>query len=1209
MVTKKTLCTFLVLLAVVTATSDLAAQRKRREVDTSTGPARTQVETATIEIDSKAMEKRNEAIRQLQELIRDYPEGPRKAEIYRRLAELYWEQSRATRGAIMEEYQRETNRYYELNDPNLPMPELNLNPAWEWNNKAIEICDYIIKTYPNFENIDEVYFFMASNLMEVGQPLRAVRYYTLVVERFENSRFAADSYFAMGEYFFENNNVFKAMPNYKAIIDKFPDNKFYGYALYKYAWCMYNVGEYEESVKLFQQVVEVAQKMVGADGRVGDQDLMENALNDMVAPYAESGSVDDAERYFKTIVKETRYFIAVLRRLAEIYFSQDRNEEAIVIYRKLIEEAPERPEGPTWQKQIVESYQKMNNKDMVRKEIINLVKNYADPKAPWVQANKEDEVTLESARQTAETALRIMTVDYHNEARKTNNRATWDIVAELYPIYLEYFPKSEASYDMRFNYAEFLWDHKKYSEAGDQYQIVADMNPKGHHFENASFGAVSCFGMLLEAEQKKAENLAKQRMAESRKQGAGEIQSDRVALADEKADVKKEEIEDQFKPQPIPDLHQRFINATETYIRNIPRSKYLVDIIYKQAITYYSFNHFDKAVPSFEMIVQKHPRHNLAVYAADLIMDSLNMTRDWEAINSKAREMLRNSALISGRNRLRNDLESFKEMASFYSSEIPAQGKRYLESADRYMAFVTEFPRSKFNDVAKFNAIVYYQRGGDLYRSIRVQEQFLRETGEVYVKSGLRDRIMFGLARNYEAIAEYDRAARLYVDFVEQSPDSKDAKDAIFNAAVLFEAIGDTERAIDNYRLYVEKHAETDKEKSQIALQYGYIWMRRGRTFYDRAERGFDRFVSDHLDIRGLEDFFFIDEKGQRKEITSNPSVVVEKGTPNVIFALYGARMRMNEELGNREQFYANVDKVLQIFRGGEFKEKEEINEISRDTIAKAMLAELASEFKDFLEIRFDNIEIKPKMKGYELLTFGFDVVDGEIIHHGGENPDDYLTPADKRNLRAAAKIKDDFNEVSQERMTRKIELTVSLTDKYANIIEATKSPRYTPAVLYHIGRIYRDLTDQMFNAPVAPWLSEAQIAEYQTFLQERAFGAQKNAVTFFEQAIVQGYNTSVYSDWLLRARKQLKYFPLVTGAKYYDENEIVPRPNMIETSSFIGRLDRNIKFPEMDPKEREALKRSLNRPKTTTVQQEAGTEEASEVVEESKPEETETSE
>jgi tetratricopeptide (TPR) repeat protein len=215
---------------------------------------------------------------------------------------------------------------------------------------------YIIKKYPDFQGIDEVYFFMASNLMEVGQPLKSIRYYKLVVEKFAASKYAPDALFEMGEYFFNSNNVFKALPNYKMILDKHKNNKFYDFALYKYAWCMYNVGEYAKSVKLFQKVVERAAK----DGK--KVDLKEDALKDMVAPYAESGTVDDAERYFKNIVKNKKYYIMVLRKLAQIYFEQDRSKDAIVIYRKLMIEAPLSTSAPGWQKQVVEASKKMNNK-------------------------------------------------------------------------------------------------------------------------------------------------------------------------------------------------------------------------------------------------------------------------------------------------------------------------------------------------------------------------------------------------------------------------------------------------------------------------------------------------------------------------------------------------------------------------------------------------------------------------------------------------------------------------------------------------------------------------------------------------------------------------------------------------------------------------------------------------------------------------------
>lgn len=1175
-----------ILILVLLLAGSLFAAREKRKAgegeDKPKGPSKVKMEGPVIQTDSKSMLQRDKAIDQLLELIKDFPEGPKKAEVYRRLAELYWEKARSLKAVVMDEYNKATDKYYEMNNPDAPMPELDLKNAWKWNNKAIDICDHIIKKYDKFSGIDEVYFFMASNLMEVGQPLKAIRYYQLVVEKYKNSKFAADAYYEMGEYFFNNNNVFKAMPSYKAIIDNFPTDKFFGFALYKYAWCQYNVGEYAESIKVFQQVVEFSEKQQKVS-------LKEDALNDMVAPFAEAGSVDDAEKYFKTIVKEQKYFLAVLKKLAQIYFEQDRSEEAVKIYRKLLKEAPTRSEAPLWQKQIVESYKKLNMKDNVREEIVNLVKVYADANSAWSKANIKDTTTIESASQTAEANLRILLVEYHNEARKTKADKTWSIVEEMYPTYLKYFPKSEAAYDIRFNYAEFLYEKKKYKEAGDQYQIIADMNAKGHHFEDASYGAVSCFGALLEDEQKKQKEKARESLKERADVGIDENKV-KIAGSDKKAEKKadkaekkeakeqkkeakeaketkeaKEEVKKEMpKPMEIPELHQKFIKACETYIKNIPRSKYLVDIIYKQAITYYAFNHFQESVPVFEMIVQKYPREELAQYAADLTMTSLDLTEDWEAISSKAREFLRNSALISGRNRLKDDLEKFKEMATFYAAENPAKKGNSIETAERYIAFVTEFPNSKFNDIALNNAIFYYQKGEDLYKSIRVQERFLSETAKMYKESKLRDDIVFGLAKNYGAIAYYDKAAGLFVDFATKAPNNKNAGDAVYNAAVLYENIGDTEKAIDNYKLYVNKYAKDDKDKSRIALQYGYIWMRKGKSFYDKAKKGFDKFFEEYTQIKGLKDYVFLDKNGKKASPTDSP-VEISKGDMNIIYAVYSAFISMAKDEDNKPEYYKNIDKVLQLFRKGQFKEKEAFAETTSDIIAEAMIIELNAEVDDYLALNFD---VKYKKMNYET-----DPATGMPIEYANENA---IPKAIKAEM-------DKFNDETTKRLTKKAEMLVGLEKSYMAIIEQTKSPRLTPGALFNIGRLYRDMTDKMFAAPLPPWLNENQKIAYKNMLDEKALNARQRAVDLLEKALYKGYETSVYNEWVKKAKSELKYFQELRPGKYYDENEIIPDSDMIETSSLIGRIDTDIKFQAISNEEKEKLLDKLKNPEPET--------------------------
>lgn len=1150
MMMKKTLAVVVVLLMAGTL---FAAREKRKAEEApkeTKGPAKMALEPSRVQVDSKAMAQRDKAIEQLNELIKDFPEGPKKAEVYRRLAELYWEKARGIKAVIMEEYNKLTDKYYELNDPNAPMPELDLKEAWKWNEKAIDVCEFIIKKYPDFTGIDEVYFFMASNLMEVGKPLPAIRYYTLVTEKYKNSKYAADAFYEMAEYFFNNNNVFKAMPAYKAIIDGYPNNPFFGFALYKYGWCLYNVGEYEESIKVFQQVVEYSNKF-------NKVELKEEALKDMVTPYAEAGSVDDAEKYFKTIVKEHKYFVMVLVKLAGIYFEQDKNEEAIKIYRKLMSEVPTAPECPQWQKQIVECYKKLNMKDNVRLEIVNLVEKYGNPDSAWAKANaKKDPTAVESAVQTAEANLRILLVEYHNEARKTQSEKTWQVVEELYPKYLKFYPKSEAAYDIRFNYAEFLWEKKKYVEAGDQYQIVADLNPRGHHFEDASYGAVSAFGMLLQKEQEKRNAEIKQGVANRKKAGDSNIDEAKITIAGQTQGVAaKKGIPPEFQPKPIPELEQKFIKACDTYIKNIPRSKYLVDIIYKQAVTYYAFNHFQESVPVFEMIVQKYPRDELAVFAADLIMDSLNITQDWEAISNKAREMLRNSALISGRNRLKDDLEKFKEMATFYAAELPAQNNKPLESAERYIAFVTEFPGSKFNDIALNNAVYYYAKGEDLYKSIRVQERFLGENSKVYKESKLRNDIMFGLAKNYEAIAYYDKAADLYIEFMTKAPQHKSAGDAVFNAAVLYEALGNTEKALDNYKLYTDKYLKDEKEKEKIALQFGYIWMRKGKTYYDKAKKGFEKFLSTYTQIKGVKDYRYLDKSGNLTGKNDTTPVEVSKGSLNTIFALYASMVKMAKEEGKMDEYYKYIDVILQLYKNGQFKEKEDFAETTRDTIAEALLVETEAKFNEFMAIDF-NVKYDKTIK---------------------YKPDELQWDDESKIPKNIKKEMDAFNKETADRLTKKAEMLVELEQRYMQIIEQTKSPRMTPGCLYYIGVMYRDMTDKMFGAPLPPWLTENQKIVYKNMLDEKALNARQKAVEALEKAMMKGYETSVYNEWVKKAKYQLRYFQELRPGKYYDENEIIPPANMIETSSLIGRVDMDMKFPPISEEEKKEILRKMS--------------------------------
>ena len=90
-----------------------------------------------------------------------------------------------------------------------------------------------------------------------------------------------------------------------------------------------------------------------------------------------------------------------------------------------------------------------------------------------------------------------------------------------------------------------------------------------------------------------------------------------------------------------------------------------------------------------------------------------------------------------------------------------------------------------------------------------------------------------------------------------------------------------------------------------------------------------------------------------------------------------------------------------------------------------------------------------------------------------------------------------------------------------------------------------------------------------------------------------KGYESSVYNEWVAKAKYELRFFQEVTGGKYYDENEIVPASDMIETSSLIGKIDTDYKFPKISDEERARLKKSAGQPKAAPVAAEAPAEAA----------------
>ena len=125
----------------------------------------------------------------------------------------------------------------------------------------------------------------------------------------------------------------------------------------------------------------------------------------------------------------------------------------------------------------------------------------------------------------------------------------------------------------------------------------------------------------------------------------------------------------------IPEYQKKMIGAFDTYIKYVPDAPELVTIKYRKARIYYEYNHFDEAAKLFEDIVDKHPKHELPIYSANLLLDSLNAQGKTKEVVTWVDKFLEMPELMK-------DPEFGKQMISLKSDTYDIEGHAVREGEE-----------------------------------------------------------------------------------------------------------------------------------------------------------------------------------------------------------------------------------------------------------------------------------------------------------------------------------------------------------------------------------------------------------------------------------------------------------------------------------------------------------------------------------------------
>ena len=692
-------------------------------------------------VEVEVSEKRREEIASMQKLIKLGGNSSETPGWYFRLAELLWEESQF----FFFQANRRDDALLELGKRGDPREVARLQgekadlekQSKKLQDQAVALYRAIVAKYPKYKRLDEVLFFLGENLTKRERDsVDGLKAYRALIKNYPQSRYVPDAWMAFGEHYFEKANKQDRFGNLKKALEAYRNaaadkgSNIYGFAVYKQGWVHYNLAEWQEALDLFRAVIafgETSDSSVPKDRKLA---LVREARKDYVRTYSHVGSAEAAVDDFHRVGGQAGWY-DMLKALARIYDDDGKDRDAIVTYAKLIREKPLSPEAPAFQARVIMIAGRMGKKEAAVEQAHVFVKMLKEIEAA-VGNDEKGLAQLASAKKDAENTLRILAVTYHNEWKKTRDEPVAGWAAAVYDDYLAIFPSSPHAYEMRFFHGELLYALGDYERAGQEYEKVAladtaavDAKAKpGKYFQDAIENTIFAY--------------------------------DEVA---KKLDAKdKKEATDPKKRTPIPLERERLLKACQRYLTYLPQGQKWVETSYKAANIYYRHNYFAEATDLFTRIALDHPKHELAEYSTNLVLDAYNLLADWKNLNGWAKRFYANRELIDGHPGLKDVLAKLIEESSFKVIEIDEKANEFEKAADEYLAFARDWPASRLAPTAVYNASVDWVRAGRIDKAMDVREQFLQR----YPTDVLAPKCIFDNAEGYETIADFGRAADYY---------------------------------------------------------------------------------------------------------------------------------------------------------------------------------------------------------------------------------------------------------------------------------------------------------------------------------------------------------------------------------------------------------------------------------------------------------------
>ena len=739
---------------------------------------------------------------------------------------------------------------------------------------AIQYYSAITTDFPNYPQLDEVLYYLAYEYEQGNDNANArTTYYKLIQSR-PNSKYIPNAYLAFGELFFNEaqgdpSKWPVAQQAYQKVIGfPPPDNKVYGYAWYKLAYVLWNSGDFAGALSAFKHTIDYGTTFTQIPGA---SKLADSARRDIIPVYALKGDPSAAYNFFHNLsgdpAGQSAKTFLMMDELGNNYLDTGHYPEAIALYRDLLSRDRGGDKTCVYQAHITEATMAMKsgNKDGIKVELDKQVAVEHDFKAGNHPADAKQECANKTAALLTETAMA-----WHLEAvgtggqRGTGDQRTMDKAAYIYKKVVDSWTQQEFSafvfprilkedwpniYKIKYAMADLLYFQQRWASCGPAFDAVVAENPQAPEAAEAAYASVLCYQNIYDQTHKGG----------SDRKGSGNLPGSK------KKEAQKESDDVRLAPKEFTDSQKGMITAFNRYIcyihpaaNDAAGQDQLVEVQYARARTYFEGQHWEEAASAFREIAMTHADKDVGIYAAQLYLESVNVLGAHSkpprisCFNDMAEDvpkfldlyctgdkLAKNQDQCTTLTKIQCDIQRLKaqKLTEKADSGVPdalADGRGGRAHVPRHVAQVRRDgdPRQPAAAVRPHDEIVYnaakaYQAARLLGRAISTRHD-PPQPGQPDGEEPARDKAIYEIGGNFQAIAVYDQAANWYEKYADLKPAPEKADVALSDAVQLRLGLGQAEEAIKDATLFrarfgASKPTETAAIQFAIGAHYASI--------------------------------------------------------------------------------------------------------------------------------------------------------------------------------------------------------------------------------------------------------------------------------------------------------------------------------------------------------------------------------------------------